>query len=117
MRLAALLVILCTAALPAWADPLPAFTAPLLRDHDLVGKLWLPAEQRFVTPEEVVTRARTADVVLLGETHDNADHHALQAWMVGRLMAAGKRPLVAFEMIDSGQEPALHRHLAEHPGD
>lgn len=99
------------------AQSLPAFTAPLERGHPLVGRLWLPGEGRFATAEEVVERARVADAVLLGETHDNPDHHALQAWMVGRLVEHGRRPLVAFEMIDPSQEPALKRHLADHPGD
>lgn len=117
MRPAPLLAVFLALALPARAEPLPAFTAPLQRDHALVGKAWLPAEGRFATAEQVVARARAADAVLLGETHDNADHHALQAWMVARLVEGGRRPLVAFEMIDPAQEPALRRHLAEHPGD
>ncbi len=121
MRLAVLAVLLlglsATAALPARAEPLPAFTAPLLRDHPLVGKVWLPGPGRFATPDEVVALARAADAVLLGETHDNADHHALQAWMLGRLTEPGRRPLVALEMIDSGQEAALRRHLEAAPDD
>lgn len=117
MRLAILAVLLLALAAPARAEAPPAFTAPLERGHPLVGKLWLPAEQRFATADEVVARARTADAVLLGETHDNADHHALQAWMLARVMDGGRRPLVAFEMIDAGQEEALRRHLQANPGD
>lgn len=118
MRLVLAFVAAFVAAIPARAEtPLPSFEAPLMRDHVLVGKLWLPATQRFATPDEVVELARAADAVLLGETHDNADHHALQAWMTARLMESGRPPLVAFEMIDAGQEKALRRHLADHPGD
>lgn len=120
LRLVALLcplvVAACAATPPSFTTP-PPFTAPLSREHPLVGKLWLPAEKRFVTAEDVVERARAAQVVLLGETHDNADHHALQAWMVGRVTATGARPLLAFEMITPDQEPALRRHLTDHPGD
>lgn len=113
-RLAALL---CPLVLIACAGTPPSFTAPLERSHPLVGKLWLPAENRFTSVDEVVARARAAQAVLLGETHDNPDHHALQAWMVRRITADGARPLVAFEMITPDQAPALRRHLAEHPGD
>jgi uncharacterized iron-regulated protein len=46
-----------------------------------------------------------ADVVLLGETHDNADHHLLQAARITGLVARGRRPAVAFEMLDADQQP------------
>lgn len=116
MRLALVAVLLLALAGPACAEP-PAPTAPLDRDHPLVGKVWLPASGQFISVDELVARARAADAVLLGETHDNADHHALQAWMLGRLLEGSRRPLVAFEMIDAGQEDALRRHLEAHPGD
>lgn len=119
MRLVLALVAMLVAISSAHAEtPLPSFEAPLMRDHALVGKLWLPATQRFASPDEVVELARAADAVLLGETHDNVDHHALQAWMTAHLMESSRPPpLVAFEMIDAGQEKALRRHLADHPGD
>lgn len=117
MRLVALAVILCTLAAPALAQTPPSFTAPLERDHPLVGKVWLPASAMFIAVDDLVAQARAADVVLLGETHDNADHHALQAWLLARLTESGQRPLVAFEMMDAGQDDALRRHLDAHPGD
>lgn len=112
-----LATLLCPLMLIACAGTPPSFTAPLERGHPLVGKLWLPGENRFVSADEVVGRARAAQVILLGETHDNPDHHALQAWMVRRVTADGARPLVAFEMITPDQEAALRRHLADQPGD
>lgn len=113
----AVLAILLLLAVPAFAEPPPAFTTPLERDHPLVGKVWLPASGRFIGVDELVAQARAADAVLLGETHDNADHHALQAWMLGRVVEGGRKPLVAFEMIDAGQEDALRRALEAQPGD
>ncbi|MCR6631693.1 MAG: ChaN family lipoprotein [Magnetospirillum sp.] len=110
-------VLLLLACLAGCAQTPPSYVTPRERDHPLVGKVWLPAAARFATPEELVAQARAADVVLLGETHDNADHHALQAWMLGRLLDTGRSRLVAFEMIDAGQQPALERHLAERPAD
>jgi len=99
------------------AEPPPPATQPLDAGHPLVGKLWRPAERRFVTSDEAVTAALAADAVMLGETHDNPDHHALQAWMVRRLIAAGKRPNLVFEMLDPDQGRRLDEHLAAHPGD
>lgn len=117
MRLRALLVALVVMASPAWAEPLPAFHLPKEADHPLVGKAWLPASGRFVAPDSLIAMARNAEAILLGETHDNPDHHTLQAWMVRELSAGPRNAWVAFEMIDSGQKERLAGHLAAHPGD
>lgn len=99
MRLLTVLLSALVLAAPALAEPPPAPTAPLERGHPLLGSVWLPAQARFAEPEEVAAAAAQAQAVLLGETHDNADHHALQAWMVRRLAARGRVPDLAFEMI------------------
>lgn len=101
---------------PAAAEPPPAPTQPQQVAHALAGRLWLPG-QGFISPDELVRRATAADVLLLGESHDNPDHHALQAWVLRQFLATGKRPLVAFEMMDAGQGAALATHLAAHPRD
>ncbi|CDK99382.1 conserved exported protein of unknown function [Magnetospirillum gryphiswaldense MSR-1 v2] len=117
MRLSTVAVALLL-ALPVQAAEPPAPTAPLERDHPLVGRIWQPASKAFITADALAAQAAAADMVLLGETHDNADHHALQAWMVGRLMVpSSPKPLLAFEMLDRSQGPALEAHLAAHPKD
>lgn len=98
-------------------EPPPPFTIVPPKDHPLVGQAYEPASGRLTDLDEVVARALAADAVLLGETHDNPDHHALQAWMVRRMIAGGRRPAVAFEMIDDSQRDALERHLATAPDD
>ncbi|MEA2755315.1 MAG: hypothetical protein QOJ54_1604 [Aliidongia sp.] len=98
------------------ALPVPPWQSPLLQDHALAGRIWLPAEKRFIEPPELAQRLSVADFVLLGEKHDNMDHHRLQAWALNQIIGSGRRPQVAFEMVSPEQEPALRRHLAEHPG-
>ncbi|MBI5164765.1 MAG: ChaN family lipoprotein [Magnetospirillum sp.] len=111
-------VLALLAAVPVRAaEPPPGFTTALDRDQAAVGRIWQPASKRYLSPDELAALATEADVVLLGETHDNPDHHALQAWLLRRLIAAGRRPSVAFEMIDETQAPTLTGHLAAHPGD
>ncbi|MGE5546211.1 MAG: ChaN family lipoprotein [Solirubrobacterales bacterium] len=117
MRLRAAIAALMLLALPAHADAPPAAVAPLDRDHPLAGRIWSTAEHRFLGPDELVARAAKADAVILGETHDNPDHHALQAWMLRRLTAGGRAPWVAFEMIDASQRQALDQALANRPVD
>jgi len=114
-RLTAMLALL--AATACAAEPPPPPQAEHEADHPLVGRLWRPAEGRFATIDEALAATLAADAVLLGETHDNPDHHALQAWMLRRLTAAGRRPNVVFEMFDAGQTGRLNAHLAAHPGD
>ncbi len=98
---------------PAVAAPLPDWQSPLLRDHPLTGKIWDPTAERFVSVEQIPRRLAAVDVVLLGERHDNADHHRLQAWVVSAMIAAGHRPAVAFEMIPRDRAGDLDAYLAE----
>jgi uncharacterized iron-regulated protein len=58
-----------------------------------------------------------APFVLLGEKHDNADHHRIQARLLGAMVSRGRRPAISFEMVDQAQEGRLAKYLAAHPGD
>jgi uncharacterized iron-regulated protein len=55
----------------------------------------------------VADRARNAEVVYLGELHDNAQHHAIQARILEALLADGSRPALAFEMVPETRQAAL----------
>ncbi len=105
------------ACAPAVRLHMPAWQAPLGRDHPLTGRVWDVAAARFIDPAVLPARLARARFVLLGEKHDNPDHHQLQATIVRALVAAGRRPAVAFEMLDTTQAPALARHLAASPRD
>jgi uncharacterized iron-regulated protein len=87
------------------------------REHRLVGRIWDVAAARFVEESVVIVRAAGARFVVLGEKHDNPDHHVLQARVLRALTATGRRPALAFEMLSPSQAGALARHLAAHPRD
>jgi len=112
-RLAALLAAVALLG----AAPLPEWQSPLGRAHPLAGTIWDVAAATAITNETLVTRLAARRFVLLGEKHDNPDHHRLQAWALDALVAAGRRPAVAFEMFRADQAGALARHLAGSPGD
>jgi uncharacterized iron-regulated protein len=95
----------------------PAFETPLHRDHPLVGQVYDVAGGATVAPDALARAAAEARFVVLGEQHDNPDHHALQAWVVRAMTAQGRTPAVAFEMIDQSQTPALEAYLNGHPDD
>ncbi|HIJ62082.1 MAG TPA: ChaN family lipoprotein [Rhodospirillaceae bacterium] len=116
-HIAALLVWLAFCAPAAANPPGPPWLSRLDEDHPLVGRIWAPAEARFLTPDEVTRRLAEADLTLLGEHHDNPDHHRLQAWALASVIAAGRQPVVAFEMILPSQEAALTAHRLAHPDD
>jgi uncharacterized iron-regulated protein len=82
----------------------------------LAGRIWDTKAKRMITAEDLVSRALAAGVVILGETHDNPDHHALQAWMVRRLVAAGRRPVTALEMVDSDRQATLDANRSDLAG-
>ena len=91
--------------------------APHYRDHPLVGRIWNVAEARFVSRAELMAVFTAADFILLGETHDNPDHHLMQAEIVTAMANAGRRPIIAFEMFDMTQQQALADHLRASPKD
>ena len=83
----------------------------------MVGRIWNVAEARFIERAELYAALTSAPFILLGETHDNPDHHLLQAEIVTTLANAGRRPALAFEMFDMSQAAALSVHLAQSPDD
>jgi uncharacterized iron-regulated protein len=87
-------------------------------DHPLAGKIHQTADDRFVDQATLVADLATADFVLIGERHDNRDHHRLQAQLVRELQAASPRPrVVALEMIPGDLQLPLVEYLQAHPGD
>jgi uncharacterized iron-regulated protein len=91
--------------------------APLRQDHPLVGRIWDVAAGAFIDRATLVERLRQGRFVLLGEKHDNPDHHRLQARLLQALGAVGRRPAVGFEMFSVDDAPAITQQLAAHPDD
>lgn len=85
----------------------------LARDHALVGRIYDVATAQAVSLDELGRRVASADVVLLGEQHDNVDHHLLQAQILKGYVASGRRPAVAFEQIDRARQGEVDRCLGQ----
>jgi uncharacterized iron-regulated protein len=86
--------------------------------ESLVGRVWAPAEERFVPPEAVHAAVAGARFVLLGETHTNARHHELQARLIEAATEGGRRPPVVLEMVRQDQQDAIDewRRAGADPG-
>ena len=88
-----------------------------LPDHPLVGTIWDARAGRVATRAALEAACVESDLVLIGETHDNPDHHRLQLELVEAIVRAGRRPAVAMEQFDREHQAALDRARAARPGD
>ncbi len=89
-----------------------AWQSPLHRQHPLVGAIWDVHQGRFVGERALSAAAARAHYLLLGEVHDNPDHHLLEATLVRAATGAGARPAAAFEMLDEDRQAAIDAALA-----
>ena len=92
------------ALVPASADgivPAGGWLSPEARAHPLAGRILDTATGATLAPEALRQRIASHRVVLIGEVHDNADHHRLQAELI-----AGKAAVV-FEHLRADQRSVL----------
>jgi uncharacterized iron-regulated protein len=104
-----LLLAACAASRSSDPSPRPdasGWVSPRNREHPLAGKIWNPRTGAFVDQAVLDAAVAGAHHLLLGETHDNADHHLLQARLV-RLRAAAGRPALVLEKIDTNRQEQL----------
>jgi uncharacterized iron-regulated protein len=75
------------------------------------GQWNVPGGGRVAAPE-IIGRAVNAQVVLLGESHDNADHHRWELQTVAALAALRPKLVLGFEMFPRRVQGALDRWVA-----
>lgn len=94
------------------------WVSTLDRDHPLTGKIYATGRSDFVPAQDIGRALALARFVLLGEIHDNPDHHLWQAWglrtiskLRGARIVEGQPQIdmVAFEMIRADQNEALDK--------
>lgn len=81
--------------------------SPLYQDHELAGKIWLAEQGRFISRDELLTRLQQSSVLLLGEKHDNPDHHRLRLELMHDLLLPGGRSLLVLEMMQRAQQEQI----------
>jgi len=72
-------------------------------DHPLAGTVWDMATGQRIAPEALAGALAGAEYAILGEIHDNPEHHSRQAWLTERIAPAG----IAFEMIPEASEEGI----------
>ena len=110
-----LALVACSGRPPLAAPPAdtPDWQASHGRDDPRAGRILDVARGAWIDEATLIDALATSEFVLLGERHDHPDHHALQARIVTALVARGRRPAVAFEMLDADDAPAIAAALAD----
>lgn len=103
--------LLLAGALPLLLASCAHVRNPQLAAHPLIGRVWDVSAQRFVAPSVVLERATDARIVLLGEIHDNAVHHHIQAKVLETLVHRGRRPALVMEQYDVEQQASINGAL------
>jgi uncharacterized iron-regulated protein len=102
----------CQASLP----PLPAWQSPEGREHADLGQIVDLRTGQRLSPQQLIEQLAPAPRVLVGEEHDNPDHHALQLWLLQALEAQRAQGSVLLEMLtpdQQGKVDALRARLSE----
>ena len=90
----------------------PKVVQPLI-GHPLIEKIWNMNNRRFMDEAALLAMMGKADVLLLGETHDNPQHHDLQLKLLKARIESGARPALLMEQLDTESQPALDLALAD----
>ncbi|MBX9914614.1 MAG: ChaN family lipoprotein [Pseudomonadaceae bacterium] len=106
-----LLLIGCQAATPLPA--LPAWQSPQGQEHTDLGIIVDLRSGARLTPLQLVEQLAGAPRLLVGEQHDNPDHHALQLWLLQALAMQRPQGSVLLEMLNPDQqEQVVAAHAA-----
>ena len=82
----------------------PAWQAPAQRNHPQLGVIEDLRTGRRLMPEALLARLASAPLVLVGEKHDNPDHHALQLWLLRGLARERAQGSLLLEMLNPDQQ-------------
>lgn len=89
------------------ATALAACAAPPTTASGRAPRIFDVKAQRYIDEPALVAALARVRYRLLGEVHDNPEHHVLRARLVAALAATGVRPAVVFEQFDLDHEAAL----------
>ncbi|EIK53096.1 hypothetical protein YO5_02683 [Stutzerimonas stutzeri TS44] len=93
--------------------PLPEWQSPEGREHADLGAIIDLRSGERLDAAQLVRRLAQADYVLVGERHDNPDHHALQLWLLQALAERRSQGSLLLEMLTADQQSAVERAQAQ----
>ncbi len=93
----------CQSQLP----PLPDWQSAEGRDDPQTGRIVELRSGVTLSPQQLVARLAAAPRVIVGEKHDNPDHHAVELWLAQALGEYRAQGSLLLEMLDPGQQPRV----------
>lgn len=95
------------------ASPVAASVSKLtLTDHLLVGKIWDSKQKNWATEAELKNAIFSHTFILLGETHDNQQHHQRHLQVLNWLTANQQKPALLMEQFDIEHQAAMNAAIA-----
>lgn len=85
----------------------------------VVGEIRDLRSGEHLTAQQLLARLSSPSQVIVGEQHDNADHHALQLWLLQNLEKARPQGSLLLEMLTPDQQSRVDdvRHASTPPAD
>ena len=83
------------------------FSSSQASEDPLLEKIWDIESGKVINEEELIDQFLGAEVIYLGEKHDNARQHEIQLQILEALIRKGKRPSIGFEFFTTGQTSLL----------
>ncbi|MEI7893053.1 MAG: ChaN family lipoprotein [Myxococcales bacterium] len=94
-----------------------AWVSTLSVNHPLVGHVYRSSPPGEVTHQTLLDTLASKRYVLIGEKHDNPDHHRFQATLLRSIVSRGRKTALVVEMLDVGQQSEVDAVRAAHPHD
>lgn len=116
LRIVLMTVLGLLSACQSTVPPVPAWQATAQREHPQLGVIEDLRTGQRLTPDALLARLAGAPQVLVGEKHDNPDHHALQLWLLRGLAGERAQGSLLLEMLNPDQQSkveAVQQHLRQ----
>ncbi|MEH6566764.1 MAG: ChaN family lipoprotein [Halopseudomonas sp.] len=72
------------------------------------GRVWDTRAQHWLDAAHLPGLLARSPYVVIGEKHDNPDHHRLQLWLLQQLQAMRPQGALLMEMLQPGQQAAIN---------
>lgn len=93
----------CQESLP----PIPKWQSPEQRQHPDLGRIVDLKNQQDLQPQQLITKLQSARWVLVGERHDNPNHHSLEIWLLKALAQQRPQNSLLLEMLTPDQQTPI----------
>jgi len=84
-----------------------------VRGHFAEGRIIDLHNGKSISFDELMDDLQKADLIFVGEVHDNPEHHLIEVQILQALTARYGPLSVAMEFFDTTQQPALDRYMKE----